>query len=86
MRGTLELYSGVRPADACGAGDVLVQTKLGTKTLSARRGHVSRTCTWHVSVAFHHSLKRHHLRFVVRFLGNDVLRRTAAVTRRGTAR
>jgi hypothetical protein len=87
-QGRLLLFTGMRSRDVCSRGYVFMQTKLGKRTLSARRARLRPNCTWRRSVVFHarRRLRGHRLRFRIRFLGNDALRPTRTLTRRATAR
>ena len=82
--GRVRLPAGVTPAQACGDGQVSIQVKAGTKTISTRRANLSRTCTFTSTVTFRDRrrfTRNGRLRFTLRFTGNEVLARTAAVAR-----
>jgi Ca2+-binding RTX toxin-like protein len=82
--GRLRLPAGVTPAQACGDGQVSIQVKAGAKTISTRRADLSRACTFSSTVTFRDRrrfTRAGTLRFTIRFTGNEVLTRTAAVAR-----
>ena len=75
VAGRLTPPAGVTRAQAC-TGQVNVQFKRGSKTISARRRTVSGNCSWKSSVSFASRSRvgrRGRLRVMVRFLGNDLL-------------
>jgi hypothetical protein len=75
VTGRLTPPAGMTAAAAC-AGQVHVQFKRGTKTISARRRNVRPNCSWRSSVSFARRSRvgrSGRLRVTVRFLGNDVL-------------
>jgi hypothetical protein len=75
VRGRLTPPSGITSSGAC-AGQVSVQFKRGTKTISARRRNVRSDCSWRSSVTFARRSRvgrSGRLKVMVRFLGNDVL-------------
>jgi hypothetical protein len=82
--GRLRLPANVSQAQACGEGQVSIQIKAGAKTISTRRAELSRTCTFSSTVTFRDRrrfTRAGRLRFTIRFTGNEVLTRTAAVAR-----
>jgi hypothetical protein len=75
VKGRLTAPAGIDPAAAC-TGQVNVQFKRGTKTISARRRTIRKNCTWRSSVTFARRSRvgrSGRLKVMVRFLGNDVL-------------
>lgn len=89
LAGRLALPSGVTPSQACTAGQVSVQVKAGTRTLSTRRVSVRRDCTYTSSVSFSNRRRlgrSRSLRFTARFLGNTVLKAARATSRTGRVR
>lgn len=82
--GTLRRPAEVSAAQGCGAGVVSVQVKAGAKTISTRRVALRRNCTFVSTVTFSNRRRlgsTGRLKFVLRFTGNAVLSRSAAVAR-----
>lgn len=82
--GTLRRPADVSAAQGCGAGVVSVQVKAGAKTISTRRVALRRNCTFVSTVTFSNRKRlgsTGRLKFVLRFTGNAVLSRSAAVAR-----
>jgi Ca2+-binding RTX toxin-like protein len=87
--GRVTLPAGVTPSQACTAGQVSVQAKAGSRTLSTRRVSLRRDCTYTSSVTFSSRSRfgrSRSLRFTARFLGNTVLRAARATSRTGQVR
>jgi len=86
-RGRLVLPSGVSAAQGC-RGTVLVQVKAATRTISARRAKLRRTCRFGSRVTSRRParLGRGRLKFVVRFAGNKAVAPGSARTQRVRAR
>jgi hypothetical protein len=83
-RGRLALPAGVTPAQGCREGVVSIQVKASGKTISTRRAALTRTCTFRSAVTFadrRRFTRDGRLTFTVRFTGNAVLKRTAAIVR-----
>jgi hypothetical protein len=75
VTGRLTPPTGMTASAAC-VGQVHVQFKRGTKTISARRRNVRPNCSWRSSVSFARRSRvgrSGRLKVTVRFLGNDVL-------------
>jgi hypothetical protein len=82
--GRLGLPAGVTPAIGCDEGQVSVQVKAGTRTISTRRAELRNDCSFASTVRFANRsrfTRRGTLRFTLRFTGNDILTRSAAVAR-----
>ena len=87
ISGRLLLFTGMDPAQVCGAGRVAVQTKAGHATVSNRRVRLRSDCTYRITLTLHlrSRLGSGRLRFIARFLGNDALRPARAKTRTARA-
>ena len=82
--GRLRLPVFVTPALGCRAGQVSIQVKAGSKTISTRRADLRRDCSFASTVRFadrRRFTRAGKLRFTLRFTGNEVLNRSAAVAR-----
>jgi hypothetical protein len=89
ITGRLTLPAGVLPSQACTAGQVSVQVKAGSRTLSTRRASLRGDCTYGSSVSFSRRSRfgrARSLRFTARFLGNTVLKAARASSRTGRVR
>jgi Ca2+-binding RTX toxin-like protein len=74
--GSLQLPTGVTRATGCGDGIVSVQVKRATRTISTRRVALRRDCSYSSTVTFNDRRRlgpTGRLRFIARFLGNEVL-------------
>ena len=82
--GRLRLPPFVSAALGCADGQVSVQVKAGSKTISTRRADLRRDCTFSSTVRFANRARftrNGQLRFTLRFTGNEILNRSAAVAR-----
>ena len=82
--GRLRLPPGVTSALGCEDGQMSIQIKAGAKTISTRRATLSRSCAFTSTVTFRDRrrfTRNGRLRFTIRFTGNEVLTRSAAVVR-----
>ena len=82
--GRLRLPVGVTPALGCSEGTVSIQVKAGAKTISNRRATLRRDCSFVSTVRFadrRRFTRSGRLRFTLRFTGNEVLNRSAAIAR-----
>jgi hypothetical protein len=80
--GRLTPPAGVTGPNAC-KGNVSVQIKRGTRTLSTRRRGIRHDCTWVSRIRFANRSRigrTGRLKVIVRFLGNDVLSPRGATT------
>ena len=80
----VRLPAGVTPALGCADGQVSIQVKAGAKTISTRRADVRRDCSFSSTVRFadrRRFTRNGRLRFTLRFTGNEVLNRSAAIAR-----
>jgi hypothetical protein len=87
--GRLTLPPPLTSTQVCTAGQVGVQIKTGSRTLSTRRVNLRRDCTYVSTVTF--SQRRRFgsatsLRFTARFLGNAVIKPATAVSRTARVR
>lgn len=82
--GRLRLPPFVTAALGCADGQVSIQVKAGSKTISTRRADLRRDCSFSSTVRFadrSRFTRNGRLRFTLRFTGNEVLGRSAAVAR-----
>jgi Ca2+-binding RTX toxin-like protein len=82
--GRLRLPAGVTPALGCADGQVSIQVKAGPKTISTRRADLRGDCTFSSTARFadrKRFTRSGRLRFTLRFTGNEVLDRSAAIAR-----
>jgi hypothetical protein len=82
--GRLRLPAFVTPALGCADGQVSIQVKAGAKTISTRRADLRPDCSFVSTVRFadrRRFTRNGRLRFTLRFTGNEVLNRSAAVAR-----
>ena len=73
--GKLTLPAGASPA-ACASARASIQSKVGSKTISTRRGKVSKTCTFKIKVSFKKRArlgKTGVVKVTPRFLGNALV-------------